>query len=616
MHASFAALTLSLGALAIAAPLRAQGTMRQLFCRGVSGIALKVDQDPSPRDPASVVMVLEYKRPTKPPGDDVRLLEPGTCTWNTHGFSSIPAEPGRVRFDVLRESQPWSATGTRTMDTTVGAARFYPDPISLPRYLNDPKHYWGFFVNDVTNLSNSFGALFDDGLPTLVTIKGPLVLANDVRRDLLCRGGSAGLRFGGGGTVGDNLARVFLTYRVSPTIPGPAGYGLSPGMCSWTDRTAMPPEPGTISFVTARNAQIRQAQSGSIDRSPTAAERYPDVFTIPEYLKDPQHYWTFAVMSRKPDSALTNGPWKRDLTAVIATGRTTATPTTVSLPSSSVPGGGVYRPGDPGSTTSVSSVFDIRNVSITPLLENAVFYFEAAPNITPTVTITPASGGQAISIPVKGVSIGTMWRYVGESGTPLARDTRYTYTISAPAAGNARANTKSGAFKTLRQDVTVKITQLLVISDGDASNDGELYFKATSCPALSTFDFRTEHGVNMVWKEGTPYRFDRAEMKNVGASAPDRFRVLVEAYEDDRGAEDLLHAMESGMKVPPCGTGTFDLQPGRNADGEWTSAAIDFDLTRYPGLKGGEQFVRRSKPLVKGVSVMFEIRGSVLVTRQ
>jgi len=66
---------------------------------------------------------------------------------------------------------------------------------------------------------------------------------------------------------------VVLGYRVSATVPGPAGYGLSPGSCAWTDRTAMPKEPGQIVFRTARNAQIKQAQSGSIDRSPTAAER-------------------------------------------------------------------------------------------------------------------------------------------------------------------------------------------------------------------------------------------------------------------------------------------------------------------------------------------------------
>jgi len=68
--------------------------------------------------------------------------------------------------------------------------------------------------------------------------------------------------------------------------------------------------------------------------------------------------------------------------------------------------------------------------------------------------------------------------------------------------------------------------------------------------------------------------------------------------------------------LPTCGSGVFDIQPSRNAQGEWTSVAIDFDLTKYPGAKGGEQFLRRSKTLVQGVSVMFEIRGSILVTRQ
>src|SRR5436190_4294210 len=450
---AFAALGLSLGALAIATPLAAQGRLRELYCRGMSGINLKVDQDPSPRDPAYVVMALEYKRPTTAPGDDIHRLEPGTCTWNPTGFPGLPIEPGRVRFDVQRQAQRWSDTGTRVLDTTNKAAVWFPDPITLPRYLGDPTNYWKFFVDDATNLSTIYGAYYSSGLPTYVTIKGPMALANDARRDLLCRGGSAGLRFGGGDTVGDNLARVFLSYRVSPTVPGPAGYGLSPGMCSWTDRTAMPPEPGTISFVTARNAQIKQAQSGSIDRSPTAAERYPDVFTIPEYLKDPQHYWTFAVMSRKPDSALTNGPWKRDLTAVVATGRTTTTPTTVSLPST-VPGGGVFRPGGAGSTSVVQSVYDNKDVVVSPTLDNLIIGLQAAPNITPVVTVTPAAGGSPISVPVQGSAQGTMWRFVGSARTSLARNTQYSYRIDAPASANARANSKSGTFKTLGQRVT------------------------------------------------------------------------------------------------------------------------------------------------------------------
>ena len=611
MRVAFAPLVLSLAGLASVAPLRAQGTMRQLYCRGVSGVPLKVDQDPSPRDTLNVVMVLEYRRPTKPPGEDLRLLEPGTCTWNPRGFPGSPPEPGRVRFDVRREAQPWSATGTRTMDTTVGAARFFPDPITLPRYLNDPKHYWVFFVDDVTNLSNSFGSVFDDGLPTYVTIRGPVALANDARRDLLCRGGSVGLTFGGGTTVGDNLARVVLGYRVSPTVPGPIGAGLSAGTCAWTDRTAMPKEPGQIVFRTARNAQIKQAQSGSIDRSSTAAVRYPDVFTIPEYLKDPQHYWTFSVMSKRPDSALTNGPWKRDLTAVIATGRPTAS-TTVSLPSS-VPGGGVFRPGGAGSTTSITPLFDIKNVSISPLLENAVFYFEAAPNITPTVTITPASGGPAIPIPVQGTSIGSMWRYAGESKTPLARNTRYNYTIYAPASANARANSKTGAFKTLGQRVTVAFTEIYLVSDGDGDSNGELFFEAQTCPRYLLKHWSLGKVIldPLSWGNGR-HPIDQ-KMTSYADTVPDHFRVLVFGLEDDNN--EAVQGVQSYPNWTSYCTGSGP-EPRANSDWEWNSIMLDFDLTKYRGLKGGEQFYRRSKPLRNGSSLAFEVRGYIEVIRQ
>jgi len=616
-RASLAALTLSFAlSLACASRLGAQGALRELYCRGKAGIALKVDLDPSPRDPRDVVMVLEYARSTAAVRDSLTLIAPGTCTWNPLQHPSVPAEPGRVRFDVRREAQPWSATGTRQMDTTAGAARFFPDPITLPRYLSDPRHYWKFFVDDVTNFSTSFGSLFDPGQPAYSTITGPVTLANDVRRDLLCRGGSAGLRFGGGTTVGDNLARVVLGYRVSATVPGPAGYGLSPGSCAWTDRTAMPKEPGQIVFRTARNAQIKQAQSGSIDRSPTAAERYPDVFTIPAYLTDPQHYWTFSVMSKAPDSALSNGPWKRDLTSVVATTRSTAPSTRVSLPSS-IAGDGVYRPGGAGSTSVVQSVYDITNVVVSPTLDNLVIGFQAAPNIAPVVTVTPAGGGSPSQVPVQGSAQGTMWRYVGSSRTPLARNTTYNYTISAPAGGNARANTTSGTFRTLRQDVLIVFTEINVIMDGDASGDGELFFKFASCPnILSSYDPRAALGSRYVWKEGRNV-LPNAEMRSQGGSAPDRFRVLVQAYEDDYDADDALWV--GYLRAPPfptCGSGVFDIQPSRNAQGEWTSVAIDFDLTKYPGAKGGEQFLRRSKALVQGVSVMFEIRGSILVTRQ
>jgi len=57
-------------------------------------------------------------------------------------------------------------------------------------------------------------------------------------------------------------------------------------------------------------------------------------------------------------------------------------------------------------------------------------------------------------------------------------------------------------------------------------------------------------------------------------------------------------------------------EPGSNSDWEWNSIMLDFDLTKYRGLKGGEQFYRRSKPLRNGSSLAFEVRGYIEVIRQ
>ena len=77
-----ARLSLVLAALAATSPLGAQGRIRELYCRGKAGLALKVDLDPSPRDTRDVVMVLEYARSTAVVRDSVRLIAPGSCTWN------------------------------------------------------------------------------------------------------------------------------------------------------------------------------------------------------------------------------------------------------------------------------------------------------------------------------------------------------------------------------------------------------------------------------------------------------------------------------------------------------------------------------------------------------
>lgn len=611
--------TVALGMLAITTPLGAQGSIRELDCRGNTGMVLRVEQDPSPRDTGSVTMVFEYKRATSATGGDPRTLDPGTCTWNPGGWPDFPVEPGRVRFDVPREAQPWSATETRMMDTTVRAAVFMPDPITLPRYLLDPRHYWKFYVDDATGFSPSSQALFESGTPTYVWITGPVRFANDMRRDLLCRGGTSGLLWGGGASVGNNLAKVQLSYRVSPALPGKTGGGLAPGSCAWTDRTAMPPEPGKIWFITASNAQLRQMQSGTtVDRSPTAAERYPDVRSIPKYLEDPAHFWTFAVVSRDPDSAVTHGVWKPDFGFLAGGLRDPGTSTVRTQPTATTTTTGPGQPYTPGAATATSqvgSIFDIRNVTVTPGLEGVAIRFEAAPNIKPTVTLMLDDGGPPIQMSVGGAPSGTMWRYSAASTTKLARNTKYAYRIDAPATAQARENSKSGAFKTLGQYLTVYFSQINVLSDGDKEGNGEWRVFFPSCPrdVLSGASIMGAEGSTRDWTEGPQRTYE--ELKSLSGDTPDQVRIVPWAYEDDYEGAVTLQS-----RIPPpefaCDA-QRSVEPGRNSAGEWNSTTpIDIDLTKYPGAKAGDSFVRRSRPIALGSTIAFEIRGSFLITRE
>ena len=149
--------------------------LRELVCRGKPGIDLKITQRPSPADPRLVRMTLRYDRPTVQPGANYENLAPGSCTWNPNAFSGFPPEPGTVQFDVTPEMQEWFASRTRQLDTTYLAAAFFPDTISVRRYLARSDLYWKFFVDDHTTISTSFGAFRNPTLrPNYVMITGPL----------------------------------------------------------------------------------------------------------------------------------------------------------------------------------------------------------------------------------------------------------------------------------------------------------------------------------------------------------------------------------------------------------------------------------------------------------
>ena len=131
-----------------------QGRMRQLVCRGAPDIDLRFDKDPSPLDPRHFRFVLYYKPAHQPVGNAFENLAPGTCSWNPFNFPGVPPEPGTLWFDVPRDA--WGG-GTRA-DTSLKAAELYPDMTSVPRYFKDANHYWNFYVDDVSNFSQSHGA--------------------------------------------------------------------------------------------------------------------------------------------------------------------------------------------------------------------------------------------------------------------------------------------------------------------------------------------------------------------------------------------------------------------------------------------------------------------------
>jgi hypothetical protein len=259
----------------------------------------------------------------------------------------------------------------------------------------------------------------------------------------------------------------------------------------------------------------------------------------------------------------------------------------------------------------VGTLFDIRNVTVAPTLENVVIRFEAAANSNPVVTITPASVGATMTLTVgSAAASGGMMRYVATSSTKLPRGMSYNFGILAAATGSARQNSTSGTFKTLSQRVTISIREINLISDGDADSDGELLFDIDVCtPSIPGFYIAGRDGAPVSWGDGKQWVVIDLKSR---AEVPDQFRMLVGGVESDHEIA-LPVSRESAPKLT---CSRPNRPPGKSVTEEWNSLVMDFDLTKYPGPRAGATFLRRSQPLSGGSQLMFEIRGSFEVTRQ
>ncbi|HEU4720555.1 MAG TPA: hypothetical protein VFS59_04270, partial [Gemmatimonadaceae bacterium] len=178
------------------------------------------------------------------------------------------------------------------------------------------------------------------------------------------------------------------------------------------------------------------------------------------------------------------------------------------------------------------------------------------------------------------------------------------------ATGNARQNSTSGTFRTLSQRVTINISEINLINDGDADSDGELIFDFDPCTsAITGFYVAGKEGAPVSWGDGPQWVVIDLKSR---AEVPDQFRLLVGGVEDDT---DVVR-FSSRESTPKLTCARPNRPPGKNSYGEWNSTILDIDLTKYPGPKNGATFVRRSQPPCCGTKLEFEIKGKWEVTRQ
>jgi hypothetical protein len=157
------------------------------------------------------------------------------------------------------------------------------------------------------------------GAATSETTAGPAERA--ASREIRCRGYS---RAGGSeyvffiidsrpGQAGETLVTYEMAFTPGTRAAGVRGEGLQPGNCAWADRPIDEKGPYRIRFETVANAQLKQQLHGSqVDRSSTAAESYPDVKSLPIYLKGENHYWSFGGITNTGSYfvATGHGYWK------------------------------------------------------------------------------------------------------------------------------------------------------------------------------------------------------------------------------------------------------------------------------------------------------------------
>jgi hypothetical protein len=410
-------------------------------------------------------------------------------------------------------------------------------------------------------------------------IRGPIsakvdaLEPRDRRHELRCRGVANGFLIDNLGPKeqapgGGAIVTLQLNFLPSPRAPREDGSGMEPGKCSFVDRVLYFDEPVRVQFETPANAQLnRELSGGVVDNSSTAAEKYPDARTIPVYLKNPEHHWSFFVVKTNDGYFKATGhqPYKTFRQQRVIGGDN------VDL-----------------SKLTIRRLTDVR---VYPDIGGVGFRFIARPNAAPVVEIDkepPAIGRDGLPVfrnshrmradrdNRNSNSVATI--YVGSSkaqGIRLEQGTLYHYIITVPGEGSTPTYYDTSSFTTLGQTVKVLFTTVNILDDGNDNED--LIF--------NDFIFYVNPGEPTAQSlKASPRGAGRRRIGGelVIANAPDRLTIRV----DGKGYRTSIN-----------------------------QAAGTFDLTEYQfrGKNPNVPFWFRS-PLIKG-GFVFEVTGSIEIIR-
>lgn len=147
--------------------------------------------------------------------------------------------------------------------------------------------------------------------------------------EIVCRGGDDLRvdRLSGAPPKSPDSVRMGVYFLPPKVAAGRDGSGLPAGTCSYFGDQVfvVPDDPVGIWFDTVANARQKPMLSGGVGPLSTAAERFPDAETIPEYLKSPNHYWRFTAVKTNYGhfEATAHQHWKIGSERVLATARET-----------------------------------------------------------------------------------------------------------------------------------------------------------------------------------------------------------------------------------------------------------------------------------------------------